>query len=144
MNAKAAIGSHRNCNRGSPRAVNVVPVWIVSVAVAVPSALKGAGFGLNEQVGADCAGCTEQERVTGLLNKVSSDKPRCFQLARDQIRCSRTVRPGRKMGLQAPRNSSLLGTILCREGSKMAFFTIFMVLIGHFEYIVPCFHLASI
>ena len=44
---------------------------MVSVAVALPFASKVSDFGFNEQVGADCAGCTEQASATGSFNPCS-------------------------------------------------------------------------
>src|SRR5713101_7357495 len=44
---------------------------MVSVAVAFPFVSKVTEFGLSEQAGAACAGCTEQASATGLSNAFS-------------------------------------------------------------------------
>ena len=46
-------------------------MFIVSIAVAFPLASKVTEFGSSEQVGAECAGCTEQASATGLSNAFS-------------------------------------------------------------------------
>src|SRR5712692_1550537 len=47
----------------------VAPVCMVSVAVAFPLASKVIEFWSSEQVGAACAGCTEQVSSTGVSNE---------------------------------------------------------------------------
>ena len=49
-------------------------MFIVSIAVAFPLASKVTEFGSSEQVGAECAGCTEQASATGLSNAFSKVK----------------------------------------------------------------------
>ena len=75
IKAKPATGSHRKGSgreswrreEGTSEAV-APPVLMVSVAVAFPLASKVTEFRSSEQVGADCAGCTEQVSATGLSN----------------------------------------------------------------------------
>jgi len=78
MKAKPATGSHSNpsgrdsrLGEGAANEAVAVPVLMVSVAVAFPLASKVTEFGLSEQVGAACAGCTEQVSATGLSNAFS-------------------------------------------------------------------------
>src|SRR6266852_5794267 len=72
MKAKPTMGSQPKRNASESWSVDgttdatAAPVLMVSVAVAFPLASKVTEFGLNEQVGADCAGCTEQLNSTGL------------------------------------------------------------------------------
>ena len=79
IKAKPATGSHRKWRghasrrreTGTSEAV-AEPVLMVSVAVAFPLASKATEFGLKEQVGADCAGSTEQVSATELSNVFSN------------------------------------------------------------------------
>jgi len=107
IKAKPATGSHRNWSgresgrgEGAASEAVVVPVLMVSVDVAFPLGSKVTEFGLSEQAGADCSGCTEQVSVTGLSNAF-----RRFRVAVEVALCPRLTVPG--VGVDAEMEKSV-------------------------------------